>query len=37
VVLRLLITNPAAEQADIDSFFNNLIEVGKALLHERSS
>jgi len=32
LVLRLLISNPAAEQADIDSFFNNLVETGKAML-----
>jgi glutamate/tyrosine decarboxylase-like PLP-dependent enzyme len=32
VVMRLLITNPAAEQDDIDSFFNNLVETGKAML-----
>ncbi len=36
LVLRLLISNPAAEKVDIDYFFNNLIEVGKVLLHERS-
>jgi sulfinoalanine decarboxylase len=32
LVMRLLISNPAAEQADIDSFFNNLVETGKAML-----
>jgi len=32
LVMRLLVSNPAAEQADIDTFFNTLVETGKALL-----
>lgn len=34
VVMRLLITNPAAGKADIDNFFNNLVAAGRALLLE---
>jgi hypothetical protein len=30
--MRLLVSNPAAEQADIDIFFNTLVETGKSLL-----
>ena len=32
LAMRLLISNPVAEQADIDTFFNNLLEMGRALL-----
>jgi glutamate/tyrosine decarboxylase-like PLP-dependent enzyme len=32
LVMRLLVSNPAAEQADIDIFFNTLVETGKSLL-----
>jgi glutamate/tyrosine decarboxylase-like PLP-dependent enzyme len=32
LVMRLLVSNPAAEQADIDTFFNTLLETGKSLL-----
>jgi glutamate/tyrosine decarboxylase-like PLP-dependent enzyme len=32
LVMRLLVSNPAAEQADIDTFFNTLVETGKSLL-----
>lgn len=37
LALRLLITNPAAEQTDIDNFFNNLVEHGRIILHEGKS
>lgn len=32
LVMRLLISNPAAEQSDIDTFFNNVVKTGRALL-----
>ncbi len=32
LVMRLLISNPAAERADIDNFFNNVVKTGRALL-----
>ena len=32
LVMRLLIANPAAAQVDIDTFFNNVVETGKAML-----
>jgi glutamate/tyrosine decarboxylase-like PLP-dependent enzyme len=34
VVMRLLISNPAAEQSDIDNFFNGVVKTGQALLLE---
>jgi len=32
LVMRLLISNPAAEKSDIDDFFNNLLKTGRAML-----
>ncbi len=32
LVMRLLVSNPASEKADIDNFFNTVIETGKSLL-----
>ncbi|MGB3209747.1 MAG: pyridoxal-dependent decarboxylase [Desulforhopalus sp.] len=37
LVLRLLISNPVAEQSDIDTFFNNVTGTGKVLLEKRKS
>ncbi|KJS02389.1 MAG: pyridoxal-dependent decarboxylase [Desulfobulbaceae bacterium BRH_c16a] len=34
LAMRLLVTNPAAERADIDTFFGNLIAKGQELLQE---
>jgi len=36
VVMRLLIANPAAEESDIDTFFNNVVKTGRALLESPS-
>ncbi len=33
LVMRLLIANPVTERSDIDTFFNNVIKTGKALLN----
>ena len=32
MVMRLLLTNPAAEKTDVDTFFNNVLQTGRALL-----
>lgn len=32
MVLRLLLTNPAAEKTDVDTFFNNVLQAGRGLL-----
>jgi glutamate/tyrosine decarboxylase-like PLP-dependent enzyme len=36
LVLRFLISNPAAEHADIDSFFGELVKTGRALLEQQA-
>jgi glutamate/tyrosine decarboxylase-like PLP-dependent enzyme len=35
LVLRLLITNPAADRQDIDSFFSTLVETGRLILKDK--
>jgi glutamate/tyrosine decarboxylase-like PLP-dependent enzyme len=35
LAMRLLVVNPAAERADIDTFFNNLVAAGRALCKHR--